>query len=484
MAIDQTVNTDANLNTIVDLQDGSGNAIGSTSNALNVYVIGSNSATDQTSTGTISALNGSIVVSTSGIATVNCNVTGTWVGTIVAQGTTDGTNWQTLPLYNVVSGYAPIDSFTANGLYYIASGGFKQIRFYSTAWTSGTANLALDASVAPSSPDVGLLQEIVTNTGAQATDFTATGTITAVNGTVQITGQGVYTISASITGTFVATIVAEGQLANSTWVQLPFYIVQTSTPYPLTFTATTPATLIITGGGYLNVRIRATSFTSGTVSVALDGSLSQQTIFTAQLGTWQLGQYSSTVPSLSSGSLTTFSTDSRGAIQNSPLDGNRQTYSAAALGIVPGTTPTDVFTITGSATKTIRVLEIGVSATSTVAAIINCQLIKRSTANTGGTFAAVTAVPHDSNNAAATATVLSYTANPTALGTTVGPVRTFKLLSDATATATQDLQIFSFGDNPGQAIVLRGKTQVLSVNLNAITLGGGSLDLYFVWTEE
>jgi len=44
----------------------------------------------------------------------------------------------------------------------------------------------------------GYLATIATNTGAQATDFTATGTITTLNGSVSITGQGVYTVSASI----------------------------------------------------------------------------------------------------------------------------------------------------------------------------------------------------------------------------------------------------------------------------------------------
>lgn len=484
MAIDQTINTDANLNTIVDLQDGSGNTLSSTSGSLNVNVTGVVPDTDQTAVGSIAALSALVAVNTNGCATLNINILGTFVATMVVQGTLDGTNWINLNLFSITSGYVSISSTSSVGAYYVPCAGFKQIRIISTAYTSGTANITMEASNGAGPYDQGLLQQIVTNTGAQATDFLVTGTISALNGSVQVNGQGVYTVTASITGTFVATLQAQGQLADDTWVQVPFYVVQTQVPYPLSFTVTTPATLIVTGGGYKNIRIIATSYTSGTINVGLDGSLSQQTIFASQLGTWNMGQYNASVQSYTTGSTVPLQTDVRGAVLTTPLDGSRQTYSAAALSVAPAAAPTDVFTITGSATKTIRVLEIGVSATSAANAIINCQLIKRSTANTGGTSAAATAVPHDSNNAAATATVLSYTANPTALGTTVGPVRTFKLLSDATTTATQDLQIFIFGDNPGQAVVLRGTAQVFAVNLNSATLGGGNLDVYVTWSEE
>ena len=129
-----------------------------------------------------------------------------------------------------------------------------------------------------------LLATIATNTGAQATDFTTTGSISALNGTVSITGQGVYTLSVSVSGTWVGTLVVEGQTPDSIWTALPFYQVSTSTPYPSLKNTTTNGVYVVTGGGYLNMRIRANAWTSGTASIALDGSLSQQTIYAAQLG--------------------------------------------------------------------------------------------------------------------------------------------------------------------------------------------------------
>jgi hypothetical protein len=133
------------------------------------------------------------------------------------------------------------------------------------------------------------LATIATNTGSAATDFTQTGTITALNGDVEVTGQGVYTVSASITGTWSATLVAQGQLADSTWVAVPMYLVTGALPYQPVFSTTTNGTFLVTGGAYLNIRIIATAYTSGTVDVSLDGSLAQQTIFAGQLGTWLMG---------------------------------------------------------------------------------------------------------------------------------------------------------------------------------------------------
>src|SRR6266550_8344389 len=89
------------------------------------------------------------------------------------------------------------------------------------------------------------------------------------------------------------------------------------------------------------------------------------------------------------------------------VDGAKSTYSAAKVGLVPGSSATDFFTLTGSATKTVRITRITITATTTSATpvALDILLLKRSTANTGGTSTgSPTAVPHDSANPAATAT--------------------------------------------------------------------------------
>lgn len=160
------------------------------------------------------------------------------------------------------------------------------------------------------------------------------------------------------------------------------------------------------------------------------------------------------------------------------------TYSAAITGLVAAATPTDIFTITGSATKTIRISLISISGTASLTAVKETLLIKRSTANSGGTSTTPSAVPHDSTNAAGTAVVRAYTVNPT-LGTAIGTIRTAKFILQSASTSTaMDYKTFEFGNKPLQAVVLRGTTEVLALNLNLITSAGNSLNIYIEWTEE
>lgn len=159
------------------------------------------------------------------------------------------------------------------------------------------------------------------------------------------------------------------------------------------------------------------------------------------------------------------------------------TYSAASTGIASATLATDIFTLTGSATKQVRVTRIHIDGTQTTTGTINVLLLKRSTANSGGTSATVAAVPHDSASAAATAVARSYTANPT-LGTLVGAVRSDKVLIGSTTTAGDEM-VYDFGGSSlTQAIVLRGTAEVLAVNLNATTATGGSFNISMEWIEE
>lgn len=173
-----------------------------------------------------------------------------------------------------------------------------------------------------------------------------------------------------------------------------------------------------------------------------------------------------------------------GSVNAAPVDGIKTSYSASVVGLVSVATATDIFTITGSATKTIRITRLEFSGTTTSGSGlgVNLSLIKRSTANSAGTSSASTVVPHDSSNAAATATVLSYTANPT-LGTTVGAVRTERY-GFVTSGGSVTPLVWNFGDRPSQSIVLRGTSQVLAINLNSTSVTGPSISVSVEWTEE
>lgn len=159
-----------------------------------------------------------------------------------------------------------------------------------------------------------------------------------------------------------------------------------------------------------------------------------------------------------------------------------QTYTVVASAFVPtATAATDIFSIIGSATKTIRVHKVRASGTTTsgTAIKLNFQLIKRSTVNTGGTSVADTPTAHDSTNAAATATAKHYTANPTALGTSVGLVRA----EQASVSVSGQLIEWTFNETSVQALYLRGVAENLCVNLGGASITGPVFTVFVEFSE-
>ena len=163
----------------------------------------------------------------------------------------------------------------------------------------------------------------------------------------------------------------------------------------------------------------------------------------------------------------------------------RATYGLFLSGIAPAATPTDLLVVQGSATKIIRIKSIMIAGTATSAANIIANLIRRSAANTGGTVVAATAVARDTGNDAATATVNRYTANASALGTAVGTIDGGRLNLAPAANGSIDRLMFQYTWQMDQAMVLRGVSQYLALNLGgAAWPAGGVLDISMMWTEE
>ena len=160
------------------------------------------------------------------------------------------------------------------------------------------------------------------------------------------------------------------------------------------------------------------------------------------------------------------------------------TYGATMNGLALAALATDVFTISGSATKTIRINKISFAAIQTTAGQVAILLIRRSTANTAGTSTSPVNVTYDTANVASTAVSLAYTANPT-LGTAVGAVYSSRVFVPGAATATDAQGLFLVGGDVGQQyFTLRGVAQQLCINLNGVTLAGGSANISIEWTES
>lgn len=160
-------------------------------------------------------------------------------------------------------------------------------------------------------------------------------------------------------------------------------------------------------------------------------------------------------------------------------------YIAASAPFTPGATPRDVFGIRGSASKKITVFRAGITTNQTTAGNNAWHLVRRSTANSGGTFASVPAVPTESTFDAATAAVVQYTGNPTA-GNLVGRVWSGRVASMGAATAILgDANIVvSFSERGFGSIVLDGTAESLLFNFNGAALPAGlSVVAWVQWME-
>lgn len=176
-------------------------------------------------------------------------------------------------------------------------------------------------------------------------------------------------------------------------------------------------------------------------------------------------------------------TNTIGAV--APVDGFKASYAASVHGLTVAATPTDIWTMSGSATKVIRITRISISGNASSGGNVLFRVIKRSTADTAGTSTTLTDVPNDSGDAAGTSVVKAYTVNPTALGTAVGDVADWTLYITGTGNTNQEPFQNTWGSMAGsKALVLRGVAQFLCINLNGVTMGGSSLNIVVEWTEE
>lgn len=172
---------------------------------------------------------------------------------------------------------------------------------------------------------------------------------------------------------------------------------------------------------------------------------------------------------------------------------NIATYAASAA-FTPAAAATDIVTAIGSATKLVRVLSMRLATTNTAASSQQIAVIKRSAADTTGTFVAGTAVPFDSAFPTATAVVGHYTANPGGLGAAVGTINTLRvaspvLVGGSFAGVVRDAGIETLPIDPATGLVLpvalRGIAETLAISLGGAALISGQVHTYtVVWTEE
>jgi len=149
--------TTVNSNIIASLPVGT-NAIGTFGTALptGTNSIGSVKIPDLATAGALAALNAAVTTAVNSQGIVAIQLTGTWVGTITFQGTEDpagiaatSTSWFNVNGVASVTGLQ-VTSTTSNGQFRVNAGGYTSVRAIMTVFTSGSATVWLNASLAPS----------------------------------------------------------------------------------------------------------------------------------------------------------------------------------------------------------------------------------------------------------------------------------------------------------------------------------------------
>ena len=174
----------------------------------------------------------------------------------------------------------------------------------------------------------------------------------------------------------------------------------------------------------------------------------------------------------------------------------KATFSAAFFGLVPVTTAsTDQICIAGSAAKTIKLQRLTIwGTTATANQTVALSLVRRASADTGGTAASTTANPantiakRDTTSAAATATLVSYTAAPTIVDTSPTYIETQMLTMSLVVSTLGAFPVdFNYGTDVGNLVnppVLRGANQQLCVNNATALTNASSWSGMIQWTEE
>jgi hypothetical protein len=314
---------------------------------------------------------------------------------------------------------------------------------------------------------------------------TVSGTVTGT-GTLQLSLDGHYGSGFAVTGTWSGSLVPEG-LIGSTWSTLDVFSDIATGELVLNSITANGSYSFILQPGITDVRLRGVGVT-GTASITITANRIAFAYPTYARGLGDpVGSYGVQIGGVNPSGLFQFQkVNDLGAAGVYIESSNKAAYKATITPVTPPATPTDIVNLCGSATKTVRIKKITLGATQTTQGINDWYLVKRSTANTGGTSTTITPVPLDSAFPASTTVLRRYTANPT-LGTLVGNLSIENILSPVVAPGSSSATNYTphtwdFANDP---LVLHGTGECVAINLNGVALPAGlSVNTTFTFTEE
>jgi hypothetical protein len=165
---------------------------------------------------------------------------------------------------------------------------------------------------------------------------------------------------------------------------------------------------------------------------------------------------------------------------------SKASYSAVLADFTPAATATDFLILQGVAGKKVTLTKIRASGTATASSSVNLYFYKRTTLNTGGTKATLTACQHDSLDPAPSATASSYSVNPSGLGSgNLFRSDHLGLPAPSSNTVSGQTEAWDFANRTVKPIVLNGANESIAVNFGGNAVPAGmNLHVTLEWTEE
>jgi hypothetical protein len=226
-------------------------------------------------TGNITALNGSVTLTTQGTSGVAIDLRGTFVATVTFQGTIDGTTFFNLQATPVASSnnVAAVTTAAAAGAWYVQSGGCVQVRAIATAFTSGTITATIRGVTSPGwvySASVGATNAVTISSGT-VTTVTTVGSQTPVVPTASFINSAATTNATAVkasAGTVWSIIVSN---VNAAARYVKFYNLAVA---PTVGTSVPVFTITISAGSTVQIDGGANGIRFGTgIALAITGAM-------------------------------------------------------------------------------------------------------------------------------------------------------------------------------------------------------------------
>lgn len=233
------------------------------------------------------------------------------------------------------------------------------------------------------------------------------------------------------------------------------------------------------------IALGAGSAAVGTFASTRDASITAAAISATRAGL-MAGVVNTTFPAASSGQALAVQLDQTGAVAVN-IDGRKATYSAPFDITIGGATVQDFLQLTGAATKVVRVEHVDVAFFASVTTEYTpLQILRRSTAASGGTATqAVTVAKHETSQASNAAAILAWTNSVGQTpGTSVAPIR-MAPIAPSTGSLIGNVISVDFGNHIGKSFHLANATEFLTIGLaGAASVSNLRIIGNIEWTEE